>query len=241
MMVFLIVAIPLGCALVLSFSGERGSVISPIVRGVIWYVPLFVAVMIVRIHLVLRYDPRGIFWFFAIRDGYVPYIAAIVGFVLLYRRIIREDDRAMVFLFTLFSASLLTVVTWAEIVLDDTAYNAYRQLVLPAQRLAVVTLLPVLAGAIVRESRIALRMLYVIAILVFPALLAVSPLLFTLQFRAAGVLVGALTAIVGAAGGLLLRRVYFPDRGFVALPVDNGSLDSGFPATNATIARPRPF
>ena len=241
MMVFLIVAIPLGCALVLSFSGERGSVLSPIVRGVIWYVPLFIAVMIVRIHLVLQYDPRGIYWFFAIRDGYVPYLAAVVGFVLFYRRIIREDDRAMVFLFTLFSASLLTVVTWAEIVLDNTAYNAYRQLVLPAQRVAVVILLPVLAGAIVRESRMALRLLYVIALIVFPALLAVSPLLFTLQFRAAGVAVGALTAIVGAAGGLLLRKVYFPDRGFISVPEDSGSLDSGLSSSNATIARPRPF
>ncbi|TVQ96186.1 MAG: hypothetical protein EA403_16790 [Spirochaetaceae bacterium] len=241
MMVFSLVAIPLGCALVLAFSGERGSVLSPIVRGVIWYVPLFVAVMFVRIHLVLRYDPPGIFWFFAIRDGYVPYAAAIFGFVVFYRRIIVEDDRAMVFLFTVFSASLLTVVSWGEIVLGDTSYNAYRQLVLPAQRMAVVMLLPVLGGAIIRESRIVLRLLYAIGIIVYPALLAVSPLLFTLQFRAGGVTAGALIAVVGAAGGILLRKIYFPERGFVAMPEDSGSLESVSPSPNATAARPRPF
>ena len=213
MILFTLLAVPLTCYVILCYTGERGNLAGPIVRGVLWYVPGFVASLAVRALLDLRYQPADLLLFFAVRDAYLPYALGIGGFFVFYHRLASRDDRAMVPAMTLFLAAFLSAFGVGEIILDAGYMGAYRVLVLPAQRAALMALAPVLAGAWVREPRMVLRLLYLLLLLIVPGLTVFAPLLLTFGHKVPGTAVALLVIAASVAAYLLLRASYYPDRG----------------------------
>ena len=214
MILFTLLAVPLTCYVILCYTGERGNPAGPIVRGVLWYAVGFVASVALRALLELRYQPADLLLFFAVRDAYLPYVLGIGGFFIFYHRLTSHDDRAMVPAMTLFLAAFLTAFGVGEVILDTGYMGAYRILVLPAQRAALMALAPVLSGAWVREPRIVLRSLYLLLLLIVPVLTVFAPLLLTLGHRLPGATVAVLVIAAFAVGYFLLRTAYYPDRSY---------------------------
>lgn len=220
MILFALVAVPISCYIVLHYTGERGGLIGPAVRGALWYAIGLASAFLVGLMMDLRYSATDLFLYFVIRDGYVPYLLGLAGFFVFYHRLALRDDRAMIPVMTVFLAAFFSVAAIAEIVLDTSHRAVYQIVILPSHRAITAVLVPVLFGVLIREGRLPLRALYTILILGLPAVGATAPLLLSLRYPVYGVLVGVVLPTAGVAGYLILRSAYYPERGFANLPVD---------------------
>lgn len=224
MILFALVAVPLSCYISLRFTGDRVELFGPLVRGALWYVAGLAAAFLTGLLMELSYTASDLFLYFALRDGYIPYILALGGFFALYHRLVLRDDRAMIPVMTAFLAAYFSVAAIAEIVLDTSLRGVYQTIVMPSYRAVIPVLVPVLIGAWIREGRLPLRALYTLAILGLPAIATAAPVLLTLRYTGYGIAAGVLLPAAGVAAYLLLRGAYFPERGFLGVAVEDASM-----------------
>jgi hypothetical protein len=213
MLLFLVLSAPLFAlvvALLYRVTDVRASA-ALFLRGLLWAVPLLLPWWLLNLAIEHSYVPENLFLYHFVLEMLYPLIPALVLFYLFERGIRRERGYIVVVALGAFLAGAFFVQSIVDVLRFPHYYSPYIVFLLPTLRLGLIATVPPLLGAASREPR-PLRVIWVLGVLIIPALFTAVPLLHELRFD---VLSHALTVLFATLAVFIhvgLMDLYFPRR-----------------------------
>lgn len=187
---FLLLAVPFGYGAILSFWANRSSGAAA-TGGAVAKGALIGLVVVVLLLLVPSIDETlslgvAAYAIGALRDFYLPAGIAVALFFVVHRAGTRLPGSTKVLSLASFLAGAFAVLSVFDLLTRSPYFSAYELYLLPALRVALIVLLALLFGLADGET-MWIRYLYVAAMVLLPAALAVVPYLMRFNHPAAGI------------------------------------------------------
>ncbi|MFP4205500.1 MAG: hypothetical protein ACLFRR_05645 [Spirochaetaceae bacterium] len=157
------------------------------------------------------YTPESLYLYYLVRQFLYPLLPGLALFFLLERRVVRESGYVVVVAMSVFLGGVYFVQSIVDVLRITNYYSPYVVFLLPTLRMALMLAVPVFVGAFSRESR-PVRVLWLIAVVLLPAVFAGIPLLYHLRYVLLSHVLTPAAAALGIALHLVVMQQYYPQR-----------------------------